>query len=96
MLGGVSEGFVEWVAGIGLDPKEQAFKHILIRPQPVGDLTWAKGAHLSPYGWIRSSWKKDAKGFHLDVEIPANTSATVTLPSGKTQEVGSGKWSFSE
>lgn len=96
MFGDVSNWFMQWIAGIGLDPKVAAFKHILIRPQPVGDLTWAKGAHLSPYGWIRSSWKKDAKGFHLDIEIPANTTATVNLPSGKTQEVGSGKWSFND
>ncbi|MBS1727438.1 MAG: family 78 glycoside hydrolase catalytic domain [Armatimonadetes bacterium] len=96
MFGDVSNWFMQWLAGIGLDPATPAFKHILIRPTPVGDLTWAKGAHLSPYGWIRSSWTKDAKGFRLSIEIPANTTATVTLPSGKTQEVGSGKWSFAE
>ncbi len=96
MFGDVSNWFIQWIAGIGLDPKVAAFKHILIRPQPVGDLTWAKAAHMSPYGWVRSSWTKDAKGFHLNIEIPANTSATVTLPSGKVQGVGSGKWSFND
>lgn len=95
MFGDVSNWFIQWIAGIGLDPSASAFKHILIRPNPVGDLTWAKASYDSPYGKIVSSWKKDAKGFHLDIEIPANTTATVRLP-GKTEaiEVGSGKYSY--
>jgi alpha-L-rhamnosidase len=95
MFGDVSNWFYQWIAGIGLDPNTAAFKHILIRPQPVGDLTWAKASVSSPYGLISSSWKKDAKGFHLNVEIPANTCATVTLPgTGEKKEIGSGSWSF--
>jgi alpha-L-rhamnosidase len=95
MFGDVSNWFFQWIAGIGLDPQAKAFKHIIIRPQPVGDLTWAKASYQSPYGRISSSWKKDAKGFHLDVEIPANTSATVWLPGSKdSQKIGSGKYHF--
>jgi alpha-L-rhamnosidase len=67
----------------------------LIRPQPVGDLTWAKASVNSPYGKISSSWKRDAKGFHLTIEIPANASATVVLPgSSEKHDVGSGTYSF--
>ena len=95
MFGDVSNWFFQWIAGIGLDPNTSAFKHILIRPQPVGDLTWAKATVNSPYGMISSSWKKNAKGFHLDVTVPANTTATVTLPgSGEKKEIGSGTYSF--
>jgi alpha-L-rhamnosidase len=95
MFGDVSNWFFQWIAGIGLDPASPGFKHILIRPQPVGDLTWAKATVNSPYGMISSSWKKDAKGFHLDVTVPANTTATVTLPgSGEKKEIGSGSYSF--
>ena len=94
MFGDVSNWFFQWIAGIGLDPNTAAFKHVLIRPQPVGDLTWAKASVNSPYGKISSSWKKDAKGFHLTIEIPANATATVALPDGAKHEVGSGSWSF--
>ena len=95
MFGDVSNWFFQWIAGIGLDPKTNAFKHIIIQPQPVGDLTWAKASVDSPYGLIKSSWKKDSKGFHLEIEIPANTTATVHMP-GKSEafEVGSGRYSF--
>ena len=94
MFGDVSNWFFQWIAGIGLDPEVSAFKHILIRPQPVGDLKWAKATVNSPYGKISSSWKKDDRVFQLKVEIPANTTATVTMPGGSTQEVGSGSWTF--
>ncbi|MBN9502068.1 MAG: family 78 glycoside hydrolase catalytic domain [Armatimonadetes bacterium] len=110
MFGDVSNWFMQWIAGIGLDPSSPAFKHILIRPQPVGDLTWAKAHHDSPYGRISSSWKKTHGAFHLEIEIPANTSATVTVPGKVAKaegailvrseaevtvfEVGSGKYVF--
>jgi len=75
----------EYIAGIAADPATPGFKHILMRPQPTGDLTSARATHRSPYGEIESSWRKDpATGkFTWDIEIPANTTATVTLPPGK-------------
>lgn len=95
MFGDVSNWMIQWLAGIGLDPQANAFKHILIQPQVVGDLTWAKASVLSPYGRIASSWKRNGKRLHLEVEIPANTTATVRLP-GKSEafEVGSGRHAF--
>lgn len=95
MFGDVSNWFFQWIAGIGLDPKTPAFKHIIIQPQPVGDLTWAKASIESPNGLIKSAWKKDQKGLHLDIEIPANTTATVRMPGrSEAVEVGSGRYSF--
>ena len=35
------------------------------------------------YGEIASEWRKDGGKFVWDVEIPANTTATVTLPAGR-------------
>jgi Bacterial alpha-L-rhamnosidase C-terminal domain len=32
----------------------------------------------------------------VKVEIPANTTATVKLPGGKVEEVGSGQYEFAE
>lgn len=80
MFGDVSNWFYQWIAGIGLDPASSAFKHILIRPQPVGDLKWAKATEYGPYGKISSSWKLVKGGMHLEIDIPANSSATVTVP----------------
>jgi alpha-L-rhamnosidase len=73
----------EYLAGIAADPEQPGFKHIVMKPHPVGDLTHVKATHRSPYGEIASEWRKDGGKFIWEVEIPANTTATVTLPTGR-------------
>jgi len=94
MFGDVSNWFIQWLGGIGLDPAAPGFKHIVIRPQPVGDLTWVKATHMSPYGEIASNWTKRDHQFKLNITIPANCTATVILPGAAPTEVGSGKHGF--
>ena len=81
MLGHIMEWFYSGVAGIGQEKKSIAFKQIKIRPQLVGDITFAKGSFNSPYGWIKTAWKKESKKFLLHVEIPVNTTSNVYLPA---------------
>ena len=45
MLGHIQEWFHADLLGIQCDPEAVAFKRIVIRPQIVGDLKWARG-HL--------------------------------------------------
>lgn len=82
MFGDVSNWFYQWIAGIGLDESAPGFSHILIHPQPVGGIQWAKADHMSPHGRILSAWKLNQEGFTLNVSIPANTTATVVIPFG--------------
>jgi alpha-L-rhamnosidase len=88
MFGDISAWFYKALAGIDLDPQRPAFKHIIIRPYPVGDLKWAKAEHESMYGLIRSSWQRDGEAFTLDVTIPANTTATVYVPAKDAASAG--------
>ena len=67
---------------------------VATRPVPRGTITWARGSLKSAYGLIESSWRIENGSFALDVTIPPNTSATVTLPNGKTHEVGAGSHHF--
>jgi len=80
-FGDISTWFYQTLVGINLDPKEIAFKHTIIRPRPIGDLTWVNAAHESMYGTIHSSWRIDDGDFFLNITIPANTSATVYIPT---------------
>jgi len=70
----------EDVAGIRPDTNNPGFKHILMQPQPVGDLNWVRATHNSPYGLIESSWKIESDEFAWAVTIPPNTTATVWIP----------------
>jgi alpha-L-rhamnosidase len=77
----------EYVAGIRPDPARPGFKHILMRPTPVGDLTHARGTHNSPYGRIVSEWKKGKDGFEWTIAVPVNSTATVFVPAQTPEEV---------
>ena len=79
----------------GIDKAAPAFKEIAIKPYADSDLTWAKRSYESVYGTIVSEWKKEGGKFNLHVEIPCNTTATVSLPDGETFNVGSGRYDYS-
>ena len=91
MLGHIMEWFYHDVAGIGGYPAGPGFKRIIIRPQPVGDLTWAKATYDSIRGRIVSDWKRADGNLILKVTIPANTSATVFLPAKPESQVMEGR-----
>jgi hypothetical protein len=90
MLGQIMEWFYHDVAGIGDDPAGPGFKKIIIRPQPAGDLTWARASYDSIRGKITSDWKHAAGKFTLNVTIPANTTATVFIPAASSETVTEG------
>ena len=81
MLGQIQEWFYHDLAGIQNAPGSAGFKEIVIKPQPVGDVTWAKASYESIRGKIVSDWKRTEKEFTLKVTIPPNTTATVFVPA---------------
>jgi alpha-L-rhamnosidase len=81
LIGDLNIWLYEYLAGIRPDPAAPGFKKIIIKPEVVGDLTWAKADYNSIRGKIHSEWHKSAGKFDLRVTIPANTSATVYLPT---------------
>jgi hypothetical protein len=79
MLGQIQEWFYHDLAGI--QSGGNGFKQIIIAPQPVGDVTWVKASYHSIRGEIVSDWQWDGDQFTLNVTIPANTTATVCVPT---------------
>jgi alpha-L-rhamnosidase len=79
-LGSVGQWLFQTVAGIDGDPAQPGFEHIVLRPQPGGGITHASATLLTPRGTISSAWRLEGADFRLEIEIPANTSATLTLP----------------
>ncbi len=79
--GAIGKWLYEVVAGIGIDPGQPGYKHILIAPRPGGGLDFAKASHRSMYGEIESGWTvKDGK-LRMEILIPANTKASVCVPA---------------
>ena len=77
----------ECLAGIRPDPAQPGFKHIIMQPQPVGDLKFVEATHHSPYGSIVSHWKRDGDLFEWHISIPPNTTATVHVPARDARRV---------
>ncbi len=92
--GAIGEWLYTYVAGIKIDEANPGYKHFYLAPNPGGGLTNASAEFESMYGKIKSAWKIEAGNFVYDVEVPANTTATVILPNSEKKELGSGKYSF--
>jgi alpha-L-rhamnosidase len=78
--GAIGNWLYQVVAGIGIDENQPGYKHVIIKPRPGGGLTSAKATHESLYGAISSGWKLEGDVLEMDVEIPANSSATIYIP----------------
>ena len=89
-LGSVGDWMFSTMAGIALDPMDPGYKHIVIAPKFGPGITWTKAKFASIHGDIETSWKLNGKRLSFDVTIPANTTATITLPSMTPVNAGSG------
>ena len=81
----------ENLAGIKPDPEQPGFKHVLMRPEPVGDLSFVRATHHSPFGLISSEWQRGRTGFRWTVEVPVNSTATLYVPARNEADVKEGR-----
>ena len=90
MLGHLMEWFYSGLAGMKAANDAIAFNRIEFKPAVVGDVTFANASYKSPYGMIRSAWKKKPTGFEFNVEVPVNSKGVVCFPNIKNKEVKEG------
>jgi alpha-L-rhamnosidase len=86
-LGDCVNWYVRTLVGINPDPAAPGFKHITIKPHPVGDLTFAEAQYESVRGSIFCRWDREGDTLRMKVEIPANTTATLYLPTGDEESI---------
>jgi alpha-L-rhamnosidase len=85
--GAIGEWLYTYVAGIQIDEKLPGYKHFLLAPHPGGRLTNANATFKSIHGEIKSAWKIENGNMVYEVKVPANTTATVTLPTAALDKV---------
>lgn len=83
MLGHLMEWFYSGILGIRMDRQTPGGSQLIIQPEMVGDLTWAKGDYQTPYGPVRVHWEKNKKGIVCKLHLPVGTRAVVRLPMKK-------------
>jgi len=95
-LGAVADWLHRRVGGIA--PAEPGYRHIAIHPRPGGGLTYASSRHLTPYGMTACDWKIAEGNIEVNVIVPPNAKATVTLPGTDSKpihvESGTYNWSY--
>jgi alpha-L-rhamnosidase len=94
-LGAVADWLHRTVGGLA--PAAPGWRHIEVQPRPGGGLTFARARHRTPYGIAECFWKIEGDEMTVEVEVPPNTSASVSLPGHHDGpiEVGSGKYHWS-
>lgn len=87
LVGDLVIWFYEYLAGIRPEESNPGFGHFSLCPNVVGDLTSVSASYDSARGMIKSAWNlKDGK-FSWNITIPANTSASISVPTSDPESL---------
>jgi alpha-L-rhamnosidase len=91
MFGHAQEWFQKSIVGIRQAPGSIGFSRLLLRPEPVGDLTSAAGHYDSVRGRIESKWRIENGRFLWSIVVPPNVTAEVHVPTTAAEVTESGR-----
>ncbi len=80
MMGSVDAWFYEALGGINVDPDHPGYRHIRIEPQVTRDLTSVSATVGTVRGQVTSSWTHEPGVITLQVDVPVNATASVSIP----------------
>ena len=79
----------------GLAPASPGYRTLRVAPRPGPGITSASATHETPYGTASVAWTVEGDAFTLELVVPANSTAQVSLPDGSaTFEVAAGRHTF--
>ena len=84
---GIAGYFVKAIGGIRPDPSAYGMRKFIIKPNLVGDLTYANTTSGSYYGAIVSNWSRSGNTGEFHIKIPPNTTARVYIPAKDVNDV---------
>jgi alpha-L-rhamnosidase len=90
--GAVAEWMYKYMAGISNDPNKPGFQHFILQPNidSGNRITWVDSSYDSVYGTIESKWKVKNGTFTYNTTVPANTTATVYIPTNNVNTIREG------
>lgn len=97
LLGDLIRWYYEDLAGIRQSLKSHAYKELDMYLSMPEELNHVRATHNTPYGKVSSEWERTEEGIIWQIDIPANTSARVHIPTGYTiQGMHSLRWASAE
>jgi alpha-L-rhamnosidase len=93
--GAIGEWLVRVAGGLEIDEADPGYHHALIAPKLGGDFRFFKVSYESIYGTVASGWSVDDDEVTISVQIPVNTTATLSLDQAE-QVIEADELSFKE
>lgn len=87
MQSSFAASFHESLGGIRPNSDFPGFEHFILKPIFISDLDWVKVNHISPFGEIKSSWKRNGNLIEWTVSIPSESCADVDLSTYKDKVI---------
>ena len=81
---------------LGLEANDAGYRTFTVKPILGGDLTYAKGSTMTPYGKISVSWTIDCGKFFIEIQVPDKALCNLVMPSGKKYSLLGGKHNIEE
>lgn len=91
--GAVADWMYGDMAGIKIDEKNPAYKHIVFKPVTDSRIDWVKASVDTRCGLVKSEWKTENGKTTYIFTVPEGSTATVILPCGE-YEIGAGESSY--
>jgi alpha-L-rhamnosidase len=82
MMGSIDAWFYKYLAGITPDENNPAWSQFSIKPFVPAGLNYANARVETIRGTISSGWRIENDMLILEAEVPFNTSAVISIPSG--------------
>ncbi len=80
VFGSVDAWFYKTLAGINIDSASPGFRRINIKPYIVGNLKYVSASIKTIRGMVSSSWTRRDNSLVLNVTLPVNSQAKVSVP----------------
>jgi len=80
MMGSVDAWLYQALAGINVEAENAGYRHCRIEPQVVRDLAWVSATVGTVRGNVTSSWTHTPGVVTLEVDVPVNSTASVSIP----------------
>ncbi len=81
---------VEWLFAEMCGIHVAGENRFVLAPRPGGHFSCARARYLSIWGPVESRWERQGEGYVYTFSVPANCTARLRLPDGRTQSVGPG------
>ena len=85
--GAIGSWLYQVVAGIDADPSAPGYRRSFLRPHLIEGLTHAEASLNTLYGVLASAWKLNETGYTWNITVPANTTATLWIPTGDVANI---------